>query len=311
MSRKLRTTADAEWERVAQAVLDHHFDMHEHCGDWCRRKDESMEQRSATKKYYRSMQTDEQLYHLLSQVISRFITPEKLKDIAHGMDTNANESFNNTVTWFAPKNKVYCGSMSLTNRISMAIGITSVGFLAYFQRLFAKLGIAMTPNVLHFLRQTNKFRLSRLAKLKTLDKKKERNTNKHAKLVEHTRVARKERYQRAGIYRRGMNLDGDEEQLQQPTTVAKRKPVCQHPFCGLKGHVTTKSKKCKANPQRLKEDGTEAACAAAVHATAQAVTGRNDDADDMDAHDAIQFRVGDDWGGSNEIFLQDVGSNVL
>jgi hypothetical protein len=163
----------------------------------------------------------------------------------------------------------------------MAIGIALVGFLVYFQRLFAELGIAMSSNMLHYLR--NQFRILRLAKLKTLNKK------KHAQLVEDTKIARRERYQWAETYRRGMNLDDDEEDRPR-----KSKPVCPRPFCGLTGHVTTKSKKCKANPGKLREQGLKAACAVAV-ATAQAsnltltaVTSRNANADEMDDLDAIQ-----------------------
>ena len=68
------------------------------------------------------------------------------------MDTNCNESFNNTVAWLAPKNKVYCGSRSLWNQIAIAIGIMSIGLVEFYERLFHKLGIAMTPNMItHFL----------------------------------------------------------------------------------------------------------------------------------------------------------------
>lgn len=64
-------------------------------------------------------------------IIARFITLESLKEVAHGMDTCANESFNNTIAWLAPKNKVHCGSNSLKNCISIAIGITALGTLEH------------------------------------------------------------------------------------------------------------------------------------------------------------------------------------
>ena len=83
--------------------------------------------------YYSDMQKDAKLYVLLEEKLKRFIGHDKLLEIAYDMDTNTNESFNNTVDWFAPKNKVYCGSRSLSNRVGMAIGITSIGFMAYFE----------------------------------------------------------------------------------------------------------------------------------------------------------------------------------
>jgi hypothetical protein len=47
-------------------------------------------------------------------------------------------STTSTCTWFAPKNKVYAGSGSLQNRIAMAVGITSMGVLDFYKKLFAR-----------------------------------------------------------------------------------------------------------------------------------------------------------------------------
>lgn len=116
----------------------------------------SIEQQQACKRFYRCKTKDGTLYNILSEKISRFITLERLKEVAHGMDTQVNESFNNTASWFAPKNKVYCGSRSLSNRISLAVGINTLGLLQYFKRLYKKLGIVITPNVLHFLQVKEK-----------------------------------------------------------------------------------------------------------------------------------------------------------
>ena len=46
------------------------------------------------------------------------------------MDTQSNESFNNMVSWLAPKNKFYCGSMSLANQLGIAVGINSIGLVS-------------------------------------------------------------------------------------------------------------------------------------------------------------------------------------
>jgi hypothetical protein len=70
-------------------------------------------------------------------------------EVSHGMDTQVNESFNQSATWFAPKNKVYSSSMSLNNRLSMALGINSLGTAEYFTRLYIALGIPMTDDVRH------------------------------------------------------------------------------------------------------------------------------------------------------------------
>jgi hypothetical protein len=89
----------------------------------------------ANERYYRCKMKDAKLYQVLKTIFDHFVSLDRLQEVAHGMDTQVNESFNNTASWFAPKNKVYCGTMSLTNRIGMAIGINSLGLLGYFQRL--------------------------------------------------------------------------------------------------------------------------------------------------------------------------------
>jgi hypothetical protein len=84
--------------------------------------------------------------------MARFITIEVLKEVAHNMDTCTNESFNNTIAWLAPKNQLYCGTNSLKNRISIAIGITALGTIEFYWGLFGQLGIHLTDDVLHFLK---------------------------------------------------------------------------------------------------------------------------------------------------------------
>jgi hypothetical protein len=126
------------------------------------------------------------------------------------MDTQVNESFNNTASWFAPKNKVYCGSCSLTNRLSIALGINSVGLVEYFRRLYKRLGINLTKNVLHCLQMKERTRSNRLNKIKTKEKKKERVKRKRDDLVKDEAVARKERAKREGVYKSGINMQEDE-----------------------------------------------------------------------------------------------------
>jgi hypothetical protein len=177
------------------------------------------------------------------------------------MDTQSIESFNNTVSWFAPKNKVYCASGSLTNRISLAIRINTLGFPEFFKRLFKLLGIQMTANVLHFLEVKEKTRTKRLDKIKTKEHKKLRMANKFEQLRQDEIIAKRERSKRDGTYKSGLNMDEggvdgytEEDLLQQHARKRNRaannkNATCQH--CGKKGHTTTRSSKCclhKANP---------------------------------------------------------------
>jgi hypothetical protein len=147
MARTLKDWPHCEFITAATAVLDHHFDIHDHCGDWYKRKNETTEQRRASPKYYRCITKDAKLYKILQETITSFITMDKLLEMDHGLDTNQNEAFNSLCTWFAPKNKVSAGSGSLQNRIACAVGISSMGIIAFYKKLFRKMGITVTDNV--------------------------------------------------------------------------------------------------------------------------------------------------------------------
>ena len=49
------------------------------------------------------------------------------------------------------KNKVFAGTGSLVNRISLAVGINSLGVEVFFKRLFKKMGIPLTDNVMYYV----------------------------------------------------------------------------------------------------------------------------------------------------------------
>jgi hypothetical protein len=249
MIRTLKDMNESLYETAGSAVLEHHFDNHEHCGQWCRRRTMTEAQRHASTRYYRCKTKDAKLYKILLEKINRFVTFDRLKEVAHGMDTQVNESFNNTASWFAPKNKVYCGSCSLTNRLSIGLGINSLGITQYFQRLYKKLGIRITKNVLYCLQMKDRTRKNRLKKIKTKEKKKDRIKRKHEDLVRDEEVARKERTKQEGVYKSGLNMqdedfqmkDSEDAQQQQPKR-AKGPTTCPH--CGKKGHATKRSRKC-------------------------------------------------------------------
>ena len=125
-----------------------------------------------------------------SQQIHHFGSSES---VAHGMDTNVNESFNNTISWLAPKNKEYCGTQSLQNRLLMGIGIQGLGLLGYFRRLLSKLGIIVTPKILHFLSVKQSKRAMRIDKVKKTNIKKQRLQSKFEQLRKDKAIAKKER----------------------------------------------------------------------------------------------------------------------
>ena len=102
-------------------------------------------------KFYCCKAKDALLCEELQSIVARFIKLDALKELAHGLGTCANKSFNNTVSWLAPKNKVYSGTCSLTNRVNIALDITTIGTLKYYKGLFNMLSIQMIADIGHYL----------------------------------------------------------------------------------------------------------------------------------------------------------------
>jgi hypothetical protein len=245
---------------AGKAVLDHLFDQHDNCGEWCPRKRLTEQQLSESRRFYRCMTKDADLYKILTKKVGRYLTFDKLKDISYGMDTQVNESFNNTFSWFAPKSKVYCASASLSNRLSLAIGIHSVGQVRFWTRCFKTFGVTVTPAVTHFLECKESVCNVKHARCKTIKAKKEDRSMQHRydKMKDDEAEARMARAKREGTYCRGMNMqefgaDGyTENELRQMaanrpakksrTSAQQMDITCKH--CLLQGHSTTRSRQC-------------------------------------------------------------------
>ena len=136
--------------------------------------------------------------------MARFITLDALKEVQHGSDTLLNESLNNTIAWLAPKNKTYGSTQSLLNRVSIAICISTLGTRVYFERLFGKIGIVPTDDILYYLDKQQKTRTYRIDMYKKSTSKIKRNKKFHEALKTHTEEAKKQ----DGFYQPGRSWCG-------------------------------------------------------------------------------------------------------
>jgi len=262
----------------AKAVPEHHFDNHECCGERCRRKPQHVgpiaeaEHKARRRKCHRHKERDAKLHSMSQQKIARFVTVDALREVCHNMDANVNESLNDTIAWIAPKNKVHSGTASLSNRICIALCITSVGTMEFFKRLFNWFGVTVTEDICHFLEAQHLRRAKRIAKTKTADGKKKRARKFCDKLTEHTVVAKKERKKRQSTHRSGIGMDGghssSDDRSDAPTTnknkaqqkskaTAADKGVDTPKFCNKcqeHGHCRPSSRLCEHCKPRKRSD---------------------------------------------------------
>jgi hypothetical protein len=170
--RQLAILPEEEWLSSASAMVNHHFDIHDSCGAFCKHKEKSKETRKALNKFYHDKEKNSELYRALTDVLSKYTTTECLWEVAHEYDTNPNESMNDLILWITPKNKCCLGSMSLTTRIAAVMCIQTLSFKAFFGQLFQRLGIVMTQGTRYWLGQKDKPHEKNKEKAKELTTKK-------------------------------------------------------------------------------------------------------------------------------------------
>ena len=78
--RKLPQTSRDEWVDASKAVIDHHFDEHSCCGDFCQRK-KTLQDSSAdtTNKFYRCRNKEPKLYAALKNILAAFVHQKSYK----------------------------------------------------------------------------------------------------------------------------------------------------------------------------------------------------------------------------------------
>eukprot|EP00957_Ditylum_brightwellii_P168223 12807209-Ditylum_brightwellii.AAC.1 len=108
--------------RAAKSPLEHLFDEHQFCGDWCKQKLQNEEKRKAATQYYCCKKKDAKFYAQLFALSKDFTTKKCLRESCHLYDTQVNEVMNSAVANHAPKHKTYCSTSSLQNRVNIAVG---------------------------------------------------------------------------------------------------------------------------------------------------------------------------------------------
>lgn len=302
LTRKLCTLSlpCEQWPSHAKAVVEHHFDDHTYCGSFCRRKKESMEQRKDSGKFYRSKVHQPKLYKLCTEMTARFITGEGLRQVCHGYDTQINESFNNTVSWLAPKNKTYSFGHSLSNRIAVGVSISLLGTEEFYDRVFDQLGIQMTDGAKHHFIIAEKARKESQIRGKSKARKLARKELHRSRLKGYTEKAHKARlrtYKKEGIYDPGVQMPAP--------AIVEAVAGNQCPRCRLFGHKTANSKKCKYyKARKRKRDSSipvELDDETLTSAQRKALEGLADDATEQEELDAVGFVAQNDLEDPEDI----------
>jgi len=154
---------------------------------------------------------------------------------------------------------VHAGSNSLSNGMSIAIGTKTLGIHECYIGLFRKLGIAVTPDILHYLTVKSKVRQKRIARTKTTDYKNKRKADEYRRLKDDTNDAKRARAKRDGsVHKPGIGMTGGYDVEEQKETEPHSDPSKTCSRCKQPGHLRPTNKLCQFYAPRKKKPNSSA-----------------------------------------------------
>ena len=90
------------------------------------------------KGYYRSKHTHRVAYSKISKAFEPYISRDNLKMLNHEWSTQKNEAMNKSVSAYAPKDRTYCSTPSLSTRVEIAGAVQVAGNHRYWSRVYQK-----------------------------------------------------------------------------------------------------------------------------------------------------------------------------
>jgi len=134
-------------------ILEHICGNHTNCDEsWCYdKKAEKLGKQFYPPKDHRIDRKDEKTYLQLKSIFDQYANVSMMAQCNHPFDTQTNEALNNAIANVSPKTVCYSGTISLSCRINLIIGIHNMGHAPYLSSLFGTIGVAMTPIMETFL----------------------------------------------------------------------------------------------------------------------------------------------------------------
>ena len=120
------------------------------------------------KSYYRCMKVHRVLYNQMAKKFEPFTTTERLVELMHEFDTQTNEALNRVIAKYAPKDRTYSTTMSLSNRIAIVTGIHNDGHHAFWTNVFKRIRLPINA---HLDNNLNKCDRTKLLKKKYSERK--------------------------------------------------------------------------------------------------------------------------------------------
>jgi hypothetical protein len=251
-----------EMRRAIESVLEHHFNNHSLCGEWCKVKNLEGPERQEAMLKYRCKVINAAFYLQVKELFDEFY--KLLDEMMHGWDTNIVEGMNKFFTKFLPKDQTFAMTIENMVRLYLAISIDSVGYTEVYRRLGEKTGLTISE-----VNRTMNLELDEYKSYRRRYRKQERNkVRRMRKFYEKLQVGKQKLIadnQKSLNYSSGMAGPFAEDQTEEddtntPRTLkrkrSKTKPINNNIKCNkcfAVGHARSNSLKCIYNKKNMEE----------------------------------------------------------
>jgi hypothetical protein len=128
-------------ENAVRSVLEHHFNNHSLCGEWCKLKKLKEKELEEAMLKYRCKVKNAIFYSQVKELFEEFY--KLLKEMLHEWDTNIVEGMNKFFTKFLPKDRTFAMTIENKVRLYLAVSIDSVGYTEVYRRIAEKTGLTI------------------------------------------------------------------------------------------------------------------------------------------------------------------------
>jgi hypothetical protein len=80
-----------KFQAAGEASFEHHWNNHEHCGDWCQAKSWTEEEKVKNKGKFRDKVKNEREYHQQLKVKKKYLSPVRMRRCYHEFCNNKTE----------------------------------------------------------------------------------------------------------------------------------------------------------------------------------------------------------------------------
>ena len=236
-----------EFVDAAKSVLNHTFDDHRFCKDWCqalKAAKEGLVYNNPRGWLSRDTKEGELLYQQIEEITSKYGSIFYLLQSMHQFDTQTNEALNQSQACLTPKAKVFHSSRSFHYRHAITVGCHNWGFDIFWKKLFDDLGITYSNLFMTFVEKIKWKRSYWKSYHERFDVKRKRAYKQN----ELEKKQMYEKYAQDKDYGSGVGLDIGFAKASKKRKRTKR-TQCK---CGSTTHLTSNSKQCPLNKKNLK-----------------------------------------------------------